>query len=380
MALGYCPALLKHIDEVAEGNSPTRKMHVAGFLATLFCCQNSTVSPINDGNTDDGHTRPLTVKYRQRPTATHVQDEDDCDVNRIPAYAEWTLPTLSHKQTSFFLNDATIQQYCADASVQRSVGAPPTRVMQEHWDLIIEHANILLKEINKDLVADMATSFGLNTTTGYSTGKYINIDRTGGNILDDGIVELLRDLQENEICAEPCFVGGGLWAAWNTAKDTFGLNNAGMDLSNIGLPKFFFDKDTQSIWGENSAALISPGSVKFIGRNAYTGAFAGQKGTSFFTTLPLPVNEFGCNDDSCLQDLVFDLQLKYIDCPTTITVNGQNTTVNRGWQVIISKKYALWVQPTSAYAAGDELAGTNGTLKYFLSNTGYAGGAYGKPY
>lgn len=378
MALGYCPALLRHINEVAEGNSPSRKMHVAGFLASLFCCQNSTVSPVNDGNQSNGHRTTLTVKYRQRPTAEHVQDTDDCDLNRIPAYAEWTIPALNFKSTSFFLDDNTIQQYCADASRMRSVGQPPTQVMQEHWDLIIEHANILLKEINADLVAEMATAFGDNVTTGSNTGKWINIQRNGDQvILDDGVVEMLRDIQENEICAEPCFIGGGLWAAWNAAQIAQCCNAAGMDLSKIGLPRFFFDKATQNIWGENSGALLSPGSVKFIGRNAYVGSFAGQKGNSFFTTLPLPVNEFGCNNDACLRDLVFDLQLRYIDCPDTIDLNGQATPVNRGWQVIISKRYGLWVQPTNAYASGDELEGTNGTLKYFLSNTTYGGGAYG---
>lgn len=380
MALGYCPALLKHIDEIAESNSPTRKMHVAGFLATLFCCQNSTVSPINDGNEANGHTKTLTVKYRQRPTTTHVQSTDDCDLNRIPAYAEWNLPNLNFKSTSFFLDDATIQRYCADASRERRAGAPPTTVMQEHWDLIIEHANILLKVINADLVADMATKFGENVTTGYSTGKYINVSRSGGNILDDGIVEILRDLQENEICDEPCFVGGGMWAAWDVAKRTFGPNQAGMDMSQLGLPRFFFDKDTQTIWGQDSAALIAPGSVKFIGRNNYVGSFAGQKGNSFFTTLPLPVNEFGCNNDACLRDLVLDMQLRYIDCPDVIDLNGVPTAVNRGWQVILSKRYALWVQPTNAYASGDPLEGTNGTLKYYLSNSDYAGGSYAKPY
>ena len=74
-----------------------------------------------------------------------------------------------------------------------------------------------------------------------------------------------------------------------------------------------------------------------------------------------------------MRNLIFDLQLKYIDCPTTVTVNGVNTTVNRGWEVIISKEFALWVQPTDAYAASDELAGSNGTLKYFVTNAADAG-------
>jgi len=89
MATGYCPALLRQVTEVANGNSAVGKIHVAGFLKMLFCCQNSTVNPINDGYGDNSHRKTLTVAYRQRPTLAHVQDTDDCDINRIPAKAEW---------------------------------------------------------------------------------------------------------------------------------------------------------------------------------------------------------------------------------------------------------------------------------------------------
>lgn len=376
MANGFCPALLRHIDDIAEGNAPGRKMHVAGFLASLFCCQNSSVSPINDGF-EGSHVRPLTVKYRQRPTLAHVQDEDNCEINRIPAYSEWTLPTLGYQQTSFFLDDATVQQYCIDASAKRSVGAPPTMVMEEIYSILLEHANILLKAINRDLVTEMATQFGDNVTTGGSTGKVININRQGDQfILDNGIVDIMRDLQENEVCDAPCVIGGGLFAAWNMAKTIACCNSAGMDVSRFGDMRFFFDKDTQNIWGDNTIGVLAPGSVKFLGRNKYGGNFAGQKGNSFFTTLPFPTEAFGCNADDCLRDLVFDLQLRYIDCPETIEVNGTPTLVNRGWQGILSKPYNLWVQPTTAYASGDELEGTNGTLKYFITNNDGEAPAY----
>jgi hypothetical protein len=376
MATGFCPALLRHIEDVADGNAPGRKMHVAGFMASLFCCQNSTVNPVNDGF-DGAHVRPLTVAYRQRPTSAHVQEEDNCEVNRIPAYAEWTLPAMGFKSTSFFLADSTVQQYCVDASRERSVGQPPTRVMVEVYGLILEHANILMSEINKDLVAEMATQFGDNVTTGSATGKVINIARDGDQfILDNGIVDMMRDLQENEICGQPCIVGGGLWASYEAARAAQCCNAAGLNLSQLSMPSFFFDKSTQTYWGENTVGVLAPGSVKFIGRNAYTGSFAGQRGNSFFTTLPFPVAEFGCNLDECLRDLVFDMQLRYIDCPETIEVNGTPTLLNRGWQVILSKRYNLWVQPTDAYASGDELEGTNGTLKYFITNTSSDSGSY----
>jgi hypothetical protein len=84
--------------------------------------------------------------------------------------------------------------------------------------------------------------------------------------------------------------------------------------------------------------------------------------------LPMPVDVYSCNADDCLRDLIFDMQMRYIDCPTTLSVAGVNQSVNRGWQVIISKRYALWVQPADAYQSTDPLFDTNGTLMYYLTN------------
>jgi hypothetical protein len=378
MAQGFCPALLRHINEIAGDNAPGKKMHVAGMLAMTFCCQNSSVSPIND-SFEGGHRRPLTVKYRRRPTVADTQTEENCDINTQPGYLEWTVPALSYRSISFHIADDLIRQYCIDASRMVSVGSPATQVMSEVYDSIVEAANALLSGINRDLVTQQATEFGVNVSDG-GVGTYININRNGDQvILDDGIIQMMQDLQENEICGDPCIVGGGLFAAYTKAQALACCNNAGLDYSKTGLPNFFFDKDTQSIWGNNSIGVFAPGSVKFVGLNQFVGAFAGAKpGGSIFTTLPLPVNEFGCPQD-CLRDLRLDMQLKWIDCPTTIDVAGVPTTVQRGWQVILSKYYTLWTQPDNAFDSGDPLEGTNGTLKYFISNSTYSGGAY-SPY
>jgi hypothetical protein len=104
MATGYCPALLRQVTEVANGNSAVGKIHVAGFLKMLFCCQNSSVNPINDGFQDNSHRKTLTVAYRQRPTLSHVQDTDDCSINRIPVKAEWAYQTfITSKQLFIYL-------------------------------------------------------------------------------------------------------------------------------------------------------------------------------------------------------------------------------------------------------------------------------------
>lgn len=345
----------------------------------LFCCQDSLANTIQVG-TQGGHRTSLTVKYRPRPLPSLVQTTDDCDIDAIPAYSEWTVPALSHQQISFFLPDETVRQYCIDASRMRDApGTPRTRVMDEVYGLILTYANTLMKAVNQDLVAKQATEFGVNVTTGDDGGTAININTNPGNsfILNDGIIQMMRDIQENELCGTPCLVGGGLFAAYNQAQAMLCCNQAGLNMGAAGLPRFFFDKDTQSIWGENSVGLFAPGSIKFISWDKYIGeAWAGQKGNSFFTNFAMPVNEFGCNLDQCLSDLRIDMQLKYIDCPQNVNINGVSTPVGRGWQVILSKDYALWTQPTDGFQSGDSLEGTNGTIKYFIGNTAYTGGVY----
>lgn len=379
MATGFCPALLLDINDVAGSNAPGRKLQIAGFLSALFCCQNSLANVIQSG-TEGGHRRTLTVKYRPRPLTSIVQSEDDCDINAQPAYSEWNVPALSHKQVSFFLPDETVRQYCIDASRLRdSPGSPRTSIMDEVYGLILEYANTLMKAVNQDLVAQMGTEFGENASNGDDGGTLINFNSSPGSnyILTNGIIQMMRDIQENEFCGQPCLVGGGLWSAQWMAHAITCCNQAGINFGEAPLPKLFFDKDTQNIWGANSAGLFAPGSVKFISWDKYANpAFAGQRGQSFFTNFAMPVNEFGCNLDDCLRDLRIDMQLKYIDCPQSVTINGVSTPVGRGWQVILSKDYALWVQPTTGYQAGDSLADTNGTIKYFASNTSYSGGAY----
>lgn len=375
MANGFCPDLLFHINEIAGENAPGRKMHIAGFLAMLLCCQNSSVSPLNDAF-NGGHQRGLNIKYRRRPVRSDVQTEDNCDINTQPGYLEWSIPQLLHRQISFHIADDLIRQYCEDASRMRSTGQPATQVMQEVYDLIVEHANTLMSSINEALVTAQATEFGVNVSTGSSTGSFININRDGDQfILDDGVVQMMQDIAENQICGEPCLVGGGLYSAWDKARVLACCNAAGMNIGAAGVPDFFFDKDTQTIWGQNSVGLFAPGSVKFISRNKFGGNWSGLKGTSYFTTLPLPVNEFGCPDD-CLRDLVLDMQIRYFDCPTEIE-GGE--IIERGYQVILAKDFHLWTQPDNAFQAGDPLEGTNGTIKYFISNNTYGGGAYAYP-
>jgi len=377
MANGYCPALLEHINSIANCSSPGRKLTPAGFTKMLLNFQNSLASPVNNGyDSATGHERTLTVWYRKRPLASDVKDEEDCEVDIIPARLEWQLPNLLYREFSFFLNDTEIQKYCSDASNTVSAGRPATPFMQEHFDYFVSAANAILKSINQALLTEMSTKFGDNVTIGGSDGKIININSGGANwTLDDGIISLLSDLRENEICENISIVGGGLYSAFDIAQMAACCNAAGFDASRFGMPKFYFDKDSQPIWGTNAIGVFAQDSAKFLSKLRFVRAFSGQHGGSYFFTMPLPVNEYCCLDDN-MSDLIFDIQMRYIDCPSTIDVNGTPTSVGRGWQIIVSKTFGLWVTPTDAYNAGDDLEGTNGTLKYFVTNEATSPGAY----
>jgi len=41
----------------------------------------------------------------------------------------------------------------------------------------------------------------------------------------------------------------------------------------------------------------------------------------------------------------------------------------RGYALYIKKRYGLFVTPTDAYDGGDRLAGSNGTLRYAMTNS-----------
>lgn len=370
MATGFCPALLRHIDEVAGENAPSRKLHVAGFTKMALCCQNSTANVINDGQ-EQGQTRPLTVAYQVRPLVSAVQTDESCENDATPGKLEWTLPGWTHRQYSFHIPDSTMRQYCIDALNPRRIGG--TTALNEVYENILAAANAVMGSMNRALVTSAATEFGVNAQTGAYGGSTININENGASlILTNGVTQLLTELEINQICGTPCIVGNGVWHNFMNARGygQLGLNAGGLNQAAGALPTFFYDRDTTSIWGANAIGVYAPGSVKLLTYDQFVGpAYAGLKGGSYFTNFTLPTEEFGCTDD-CLGALSFDLQLRYLDCAT----DG----MARGWQAIVSKKFALWVQPDNAYASGDPLFGTNGTLKYWIDNSTYTGDSYAR--
>ena len=68
--------------------------------------------------------------------------------------------------------------------------------------------------------------------------------------------------------------------------------------------------------------------------------------------------------------------MKYIDCPEDLGSNLANGYINeasisaaRGYVLLIKKRYGLFTTPTDAYDGADRLAGSNGSLRYSITNS-----------
>jgi len=68
--------------------------------------------------------------------------------------------------------------------------------------------------------------------------------------------------------------------------------------------------------------------------------------------------------------ILFDVQLRYNDCATVFTdaYYGTQTTLQKGYNLIISKTSGLFTIPKDAYRGTDRLVGNRGTLLYEIEN------------
>jgi hypothetical protein len=374
MANGYALPILQHIAALS-GTNPARKLSPLGFLQMLLSRMDDSVQWSQQYK--DGHETSLKVKFRRRPLKADVRDtESNCDVAVNPSYEEFDVPGLVHHEVSFWLSNAQIRQYTTDASqfvklntVTNSAElTKETNVMKEVYGLFIEYGAVLLAKINETLVTQMATKFGNNVVTGDNAARALTF-QLGTVAMQDALVQLMTDWRENEISDDVAIVGHGPFANLDLLKKFYSqmASSQGMNMAalNQAIPNVWYDKDCKAIWGANQVGVFAKGASHLLTRNMYEGNFAGKLANSAFFTMALPVNELTV-PQQFLDRLLFDVQIKEVDCPTEIEVNGVPTTVREGVIVFLKKKFSLFTLP-EMYQATDPLVGTNGTLRYQIT-------------
>ncbi len=379
MPNGYCEALLLHLESVAGQNYPGQKVTVPGFLNMLLTSPDRP-TVLNDANMG-GHYRTANVKYMPRTTVSQVSTTDTCAVDVIPAFRETSVTVDNIVQTGVWITDDTIRQYCEDASRTVAIGQPATQLMSQHLSSILHAMNGLYQKIENVATTTMASNFGKHKATGNATAVAVNIKQDVSiNDLGTGLTKLLMDAEANEFCGNPVIVGalGGLMHAFSTQYKYRGLASAdGFDplaMANAMGFTFYGSGQTGSTWGAQHIGMFAPGSVHLIERLDNVGAFAGQRGASFFTTITDP--RVQCWTPNGLGNMQFDLQVKYIDCPDDLGSNISNGYIAeanvanaRGTLLLIKKRYGIFTVPTNAYDGADVIQGGNGTLRYSITNS-----------
>lgn len=375
MGKGLANALLISSREAFRGASPVTKVTAPGFLQ--YVLDNNKPNVISIGKDDgSGYIRDIKIRYRSRGTPGKSVTTDDCTFQVKPAYKELVVPSTSYRALGLVFEDDQIAKFEKDALAQVSVGTPQmTGVMQDILEAIIEQANGLFADINNDLLTYQAVNFGKNMVTGAATPKSINFEKDGTqNTLNAGMTEVMADAMANEIrLSGAVIVGSGLINNYYLQQMAKANNGAGLNTSQLSLPKFYFDQYAASKWGANQFGVFEKDAVQFVNVCRFRGAKSGQKGSDFFMTLRLPlVDSLG---QGILSGFEFDVQLSYRTCPDQVQVGSYDADTNppvalgRGWNIILSCAYQTVNIPSDAYDSSDILSGVNGTFRYVAANT-----------
>jgi len=349
---GIVNAFLTNISAVAGINDPQLKVSPVGFLRALLE-NNATTRVTNLAGLQSGQDRTITVRYMNRGLLAQATTIDDCDTPITPAWTSADIGAPYFSKIGMFIADGDLRQYQIEAAQAAAAGTPPTPLMLAMYESILAKANALIQHIDDTLVTAQAANFGVNVVTGNNAAQLVNFG-TSMN-MTDGIVKLLTDAQANEVNGDLIVVGNGVV----TTYDIVNRLKAGVDANGFGRANFSVYNDNRTVagWGANQFGVFARGEVGFVDFNKNVGNYAGEKGGSYFFTMPIPIEL--ANGE--LSALVLDAQLKYEDCP--IYDDGRKIA-DRGWKLILSKSYGLYNTPGTAFEVGDPLRGVNGSFRY----------------
>lgn len=367
--IGLQPYILKTIkDLMGTENDPFLKIDHLGFI-NLLKSQKPLINLDRPGG--NGAIQFINAKYMQRAVEGQVQTSGDiCATANITPYQEVTVPLNIKASYGVFIEEGLMQEYTNDLNQVQSLGLPPTPAMVAVVEQIKGAANAIMTSLDRQL--QNAVVFGINPNTGSSAASAINIPLNTTNLpLNQGINEIFAQAQLAQFATGNLQVfGSGLFHRFmnNQVAKTFDQSGYNTKIQAMGID-FFLDQLSTTILGANQIAVVSPDAIQLVEYMQNTGAYAGHKGAVDKGVLMLPM-QITPNE---VKEVEFDFLLRYLPCASDVaSVNdyyGSPITGNSGYQLIISKQCGLFQPPVSAYKASDYLAGSNGILRYTISNS-----------
>ena len=373
--MGFVPYLLIHLKMLLEQNYTGTKITPSGFLKLLIENKpNAQLTSVNGESveygklsTASGMIRELKYKFLPRITDDQIGDTDNCDNDFGFQYTEGSIETPLFSKGGFQIEWGFVERYEAEAARLVATGNPSTPVLNELVTQLMHAVNGMIVNIDKKLLNQLV--FGVNAESGNNLAKPLNINKDGSVLdLSNGITEILSDAAINEFAGEPLIVGSGLFNKFEIAKSNIGLNGGGMNQGTQGGYKFYYDLNTAGAaeLGVDQIGVFAANSVGFFDIDRYIAWKAGKHGNSWFCTIHLPVENSVAGAAPVM--MPFNLQIKEIDCPEDDFDGYSTRTMDRGYKIIITKRFGLFQQPLNAYQAADRLTGTNGALRYTVAN------------
>lgn len=372
-ASGFARDLILTAEQIFNGSNPETKITSPGFLRMLVDLPKPNIISTSMRNTQ-GHVRDIKLKWRPRSRPGSSQDEYTCDADDIRLYNEAYITASMFKQKAIIFDFEILSKFEDEATALRNAPGIPGRLggfMNEVWASIAGEMNALIADIDIDLLAKMDLNWGVNATNNVNTGLTINFDNDGTvNDLTQGMTGVIASAQINEVdINNTVIVGSGLinnYHIQNHLRKAIGANQSGLNTSLLGMPQFYNDYYAASAWGANEFGVFDKNAIKFLDLNINQGFRALDMGTSIFFNMPFPITDSEGNTFS----MNFDVQVKFIDCPTTIDNGyGDPIPVGPGMVVYIRKSYDLFVEPGGMYSFGDRVFQNNGTLKFTATNS-----------
>lgn len=366
MSFGFAPYLLKHIKQIAGESTPQYKMETPGFLNLLLSQSKPSDVKLN---TDNGHKKTVRIKAKQRATKDMTDTSKSCDNVLVPVWQEQEIGLDVTRQLAFHIPDETIALYEENASRTVQIGQPATPLMNEFFENILTHTSALMEAVNDDLLTLAVAQIGVNRVTGSNASQTININKDGAiNPLADGFTKILTDYKKNGGSGRPQIVGAGLMLAWEiqNSQNSISTNQGGLNVANLKQWDFYYDESVETLAGTNQVIAYEPNAVQLVEYMEYTGYKAGVKpGASQFGVITLPVNVNGM-----IKPVKFDFQLKYNDCAQEFTdaYYGTTVTLDKGYNLILSKQCGLFTIQDNAYRGTDVLNGNRGSYRFTISN------------
>lgn len=354
-ANGVCPAILVGIEEILSPNGP-------GTMITPLAVQalrdpenlrGVTVEQLGGG--DQGHIKPVRIKYKQRALATEVTNAKNCISGVEKPMFEDVFNVGQHKQHAIKVSEATIRALCDTYSSLVRLNGSIDRGNAANTDGLM-----LMRDIVEELMADFdpirqaindsfltAVALKIGTYQGGATTKNFNVIKAADNALVlTGFNLLKQEMKKIGMNGAPIVFGGGNIDLAMMAADYGCCNAAGQDfgvMKNQGAGfKFYEDYNDYTTLLGNANAFVSffPKTIQMAVFNKYVGSFAKPIGSMERGTIP----------DPALPGVKYDIRILPNEC-------------GEYYDLFVNIDYDFWFAPTNQFKAGDRLAGVNGIFK-----------------